>query len=71
MTHTEAAAILDCRRKIQAALARCRKSLKGDELIYADNYWMAHIRQSISGGSYGSAPIARAEKVLEEHDFFK
>ena len=66
MTKKEARAIVACRNKIIAALDACYLKLSIEQSQYADNYWMAHIRQSLDGHSYGSAPTGEAEELLED-----
>lgn len=66
MTKKEAHAIVACRDKIMAALDMCYTKLSDSQQQYADNYWMAHIRQSLDGYSYGSAPTGEAEDRLED-----
>ncbi len=66
MTKTEARAILDFKAKIEAACKALEKKLPSTMIDYATSYYLAHIRQSVDGHSYGSAPIARAIETLEE-----
>jgi hypothetical protein len=64
MTKSEARAILACQKAVYKALDICENKLTGDELAYAQSYWMAHIRQSFDGHSYGGAPVVRAGRIL-------
>jgi hypothetical protein len=65
MTKTEARAILACQKALGKALKICEGKLKGDELQYAQQYWMGQIYVIIGGFYYGSMPIESALAVLE------
>lgn len=65
MTDKEAKAILLCRKRVEAALNACEAKLGEEELQYAQSYWMSHIRDSMNGRVYGSAPVAKAEERLD------
>lgn len=64
MNKKEARAILSCQSTILKALVTCETKLKGDAKLFMVNYWGAHIRSSLDGMTYGSAPIERAQERL-------
>lgn len=66
MTKAQAKAILQCQRAINRALDTCVSRLDAKDRDHAEAYWIGHIRSSINGFAYGSAPIARCEETLNE-----
>jgi hypothetical protein len=65
MTKTNARAILAARRAILKALDTCASRLTGDDKVYFDAYWGAHVRSYVEGRGYGTAPIDQALEVTE------
>lgn len=65
MNTKQARAILALSNKIQTAVDECLSKLEGDDLVYAQNYWGAHLKAIAKGQGYGSMPIAQAEEQLE------
>ena len=65
MTKKDARAIIACGNRITRALDACLNQLSEKEQQYARAYWAAHIQSAMHGGNYGSAPMARAEMILE------
>jgi hypothetical protein len=67
MTKKEARAILACKKRIEGAIAMVKIQLTTpDERSNCENYWGGNILHIMQGGSYGAAPISRAEDILNE-----
>jgi hypothetical protein len=68
MTKAEARALLRCRKAVEKALSQCEEKLSGDQLTFAQNYWMAHIHSSIASFGHGCAGrvMATAEEELQK-----
>jgi hypothetical protein len=65
MTKSNAKAILACRKAILKALDDCAERLHEPDRTQFDAYWGAHIRSTMEGYGYGSAPIALATETLK------
>ena len=65
MTKTEAKAYLAMQAKVHKAIDACLAKLSQRERDWAESYWAAHVRSSVDGAAYGSAPTMRAAELLE------
>ena len=65
MTKTEARAVLTFQAAVREACSALENRLTGQELEYAQRYYLTHVRGCVDGHSYGGAPINAAETLLE------
>lgn len=64
MTKREATAIMNAKGRIERVLNKLETKLKGEELIFFQNYWGSRIRSTLNSDGYGCAPVAQAMEVL-------
>lgn len=64
MTKAEARALVAMQDKVNRAVEACLAKLSNREREWAESYWAAHIRASVGGTAYGSAPTGAARELL-------